>query len=82
MRYVVFNPSVKAAMVAYKGGFTAKLQSRHMDYDPVQIAGNLWVIPEAVLQDTRFADLDLSGELTRRAGKVTIREILPEEILL
>jgi hypothetical protein len=83
MKYAILTPAVRNAILTHKANFTSILNQRKIDYVPIQIKNNLWVLPEPVLDDIRFSELDLRGELTRRNGNqpVDVRDLLPDEVI-
>jgi hypothetical protein len=82
MKYAILTPAVRNSILTYKNNFASILNQRKIDYVPVQIKNNLWVLPESVLDDIRFSELDLRGELGRRNGApVDVRDLLPDEVI-
>lgn len=80
MRYAILTPPLRIGIINYKANYNALLNEHKIDYVPIAITLNRWVLPEAVLDDVRFSPLDLRGELDRQNGApVEVRELLDNE---
>lgn len=80
MRYAIITPDVRDGIIAYKATHRRLLDERKIDYEPVEIRDNLFILPESVLNDIKFSELDIKGELDRRSGRsIDIREIAENE---
>jgi hypothetical protein len=72
---IVFSKDKKDLFLEYKKQYSEILKSRNVDLVPIEIKGNLWILPEQVLTDERFL------EFNDYLSKEEVREVKQEELI-
>lgn len=66
---IIITKEQKDKMLTAKKKYQDKLLSQGADFVPIEIKGDLWTLPEEVLNDARFNDLKYEFDFYMREVK-------------
>lgn len=82
MRYIVLTTEQKDYVIDYKNQWKDLLESRFIDYEPIEIKNNLWILPESLLTSIDFRELKEDLEAHGKLEGLEIREVLEDELIV